>query len=58
MEYRYNNDVYAPCKSEVEAAKIAVGNVYTLIKERYDGRISGGMTPITPMMKFAADFYR
>lgn len=56
MEYRYNNDVYAPCKSEVEAAKIAVGNVYTLLKERYDGRISGGITPITPMMKFAAGF--
>jgi len=54
MEYRYNNNVYAPCKSEVEAAKIAVGHIYTLINDRYDGRISGGIAPITPMMKFAS----
>jgi len=59
MKYRYDNNVYAPCKSEVTAAKIAVGNVYNLINERYDGRIcSTGMTPLTPMMHFAAGFDR
>lgn len=56
IKYRYDNNVYAPCKSEVTAAKIAVSNVHKLIEERYDGRIAGGMTPITPMMKFASEF--
>jgi len=57
MKYRYDNNIYAPCKSEVTAAKIAISNVHTLIKERYDGRIcSGGMVPFTPMMKFASGF--
>ena len=57
MEYRYNNDVYAPCKSEITAAKIAVTNIHNLIEERYDGRIcSNGMTPFTPMMRFASGF--
>ena len=56
MKYRYDNKVYAPCKSEVIAAKIAVSNVHKLIEERYDGRISGGITPLTPMMRFASEF--
>jgi len=56
MKYRYDNNVYTPCKSEVTAAKIAVSNVHKLIEERYDGRISGGITPLTPMIKFASEF--
>ena len=59
MKYRYDNGVYAPCKSEVTAAKIAISNVHNLIKERYDGRIcSGGMVPFTPMMKMVSGFYK
>jgi hypothetical protein len=56
MKYRYDNNVYTPCKSEVTAAKIAVSNVHKLIEERYDGRISGGIMPLTPMMRFASEF--
>jgi len=57
MKYRYDNGIYAPCKSEVTAAKIAITNIHKLVDERYDGRIcSAGMTPFTPMMKMASGF--
>lgn len=60
MQYRYDNHIYAPCRSEVEAAQIAVSNVRLLIEDRYDGQAYGigGITPLTPMMKFAAGFNR
>lgn len=57
MKYRYDNNIYAPCKNEVIAAKVAISNIHQLIKDRYDGRIcSTGMVPFTPMMKLASGF--
>jgi hypothetical protein len=34
MKYRYENGVYMPCKSEVEVAKVAVGNIAKLIESQ------------------------
>ncbi|MBQ2886133.1 MAG: zeta toxin family protein [Alphaproteobacteria bacterium] len=34
MKYRYENGVYTPCKSEVEVAKVAVGNIAKLIESQ------------------------
>ena len=40
MRYRYENNVYAPCKSEVEIAKTAVANIINLVNTRcLDGHI-------------------
>lgn len=34
IKYRYENGVYTPCKSEVEVAKVAVGNIAKLIESQ------------------------
>ena len=35
MQYRYENDIYAPCCNEVNAAKTAISNIAELIKTNY-----------------------
>lgn len=34
MQYRYENDIYAPCRSEVDMAKIAIRNIAKLINKQ------------------------
>jgi len=63
MKYRCENDIYAPCRSEVEAAQIAIGHIRMLISERYDGKAYnnenfGGFTLLSPMMKLAVGLER
>jgi len=38
MKYRYENQIYAPCRSEVDMAKTAVSNIAELIRAQKDGR--------------------
>lgn len=38
MKYRYENGIYAPCRSEVEMARTAVSNIAELIRNQKDDR--------------------
>ena len=60
MQYRYDNDVYAPCCSEVEAAKTAIANIDTLIRQNYNGETiaHGGITPHGPSYPFVWELCR
>ena len=60
MQYRYDNNIYAPCRSEVEAARTAIANIDTLIRNNYNGETisRGGMTPKGPLYPLASGFDR
>lgn len=56
IQYRYENGVYAPCKSEVEAAKIAIRNIYDLVYNQYDEKLYGFEKNFTQKGLFAYTF--
>lgn len=35
MQYRYENNLYAPCRNEIEAAKTAIANIAAVLKLQY-----------------------
>ena len=60
MRYRYDNDIYAPCKSEVDAAKMAVSDIDKLVRENYHGEtlFNEANNNQAIMMKRASGFER